>query len=1129
MNKNSAYSWTKFLAMFCLCSLVSVSLAVAQEVTAGIQGTIKDSQGAVVNGATVEVTSPVLIGTKKSTTEAGYYRFANLPPGTYTITVTAANFATQRQENLKLETGVLPTINFTLKIGSTAETVEVSSQAPIVEVAQSKKQATATEEIIDALPKGRSFQSIIGFAPGAKNEPLQGGYQIDGASNAENSYLIEGQDTGSIRTGLSNANSPFEFVQEVQIKSSGFEAEYGGALGGVVNVVQKHGTNAWHGEVWTYYSGDAFNAAPAQVVRLVPSTSQTFTATTRSDRPFQVVTPIKDHFRQPEPGFAAGGPIIKDRIWGFASFAPQFFSLTRTIDSTFIATPGGAQTGPRAFTQTQDTYYSYARLDALATQRIRVFGSWQYAYSRINGNALPGADWVGDTMVNGVATGPVNSSASSNPNNFNNGIGQTQPNVLFGAGADITITPNLIATSRFGDFYQNFKDFGLPTGIRYTYRSSNYPYSTSVGVAAGATGLDNTVIPAAFVQPGGFANIGANTATLTDALTRTSYNQDLAWFKKGWGTHNFKFGYALNNLTSDVNNGYNTASYYVAYNTQYKPLPSNYANCIAIENQNFALYGKFGGSTTGGVPDGHQCQGDWGTVNIRELGTIGLASSKNHALYAQDAWNIGHGITLNVGIRADKESLPSFKAGLPGIDFGFGDKIAPRLGVAWDVLGNGKVKVYGSYGKFYDIMKYELPRGSFGGDYWHDCVYALDSPNPASVIPVRGADGHFCPATGGANGTVPARFIQNEDFRITSNSAGGCGIVDCIDPNLKPMSQHEYVVGADWAITPTIALETRFTAKRLDRTIEDTGIITPLGEQYFISNPGESNDTQPVAATDCTGCPNQPKATRRYNGLEFRLIKRASNKWFGQLSYTYSRETGNYNGLTNSDTSDGGSQGQRTSPNVSRAFDEPYMQYDSHGNLIDGPLATDRPNALKFNGYYRVKWLGMETLLGGTTVWESGTPLTTYLSEDQAPQDVEGRGNFALVSTDAAGNFVLNGVQAMRTPAFSQVDLNFVHEIHVSKTNENLKLAFEANILNVLNQRNILSYDTSLTDQAGDFISLPGAPATSLSGVNYKGLMTGYNYIQELNTEGMVLNSTYGQPNFFQTGRSLRFKVRFTF
>src|SRR5262249_40902844 len=140
----------------------------------------------------------------------------------------------------------------------------------LVDVSTSKVQTNLPGNLLMSVPtQTRSFQSVIQFAPGARTEPLQSdnsgrnnGFQIDGASNSENSYLIEGQETAALQDGHSAANVPMDFIQEVQVKSSGFEAEYGGALGGVVNVIQKRGSNEWHGSVFTYYRGDAFDAAP---------------------------------------------------------------------------------------------------------------------------------------------------------------------------------------------------------------------------------------------------------------------------------------------------------------------------------------------------------------------------------------------------------------------------------------------------------------------------------------------------------------------------------------------------------------------------------------------------------------------------------------------------------------------------------------------------------------------------------------------------------------------------------------------------------------------------------------------------------------------------------------------------
>jgi len=108
------------------------------------------------------------------------------------------------------------------------------------------------------------------------------------------------------------------------------------------------------------------------------------------------------------------------------------------------------------------------------------------------------------------------------------------------------------------------------------------------------------------------------------------------------------------------------------------------------------------------------------------INTNGIASSYNHGIYGQDSWSVGHGLTLNLGVRFEKEFLPPYHANNPSVSFSFTDKVAPRIGGAYDLLHNGKVKIFASYGKFYDIMKYSLPRGSFGGDYWHDCVYTMD-------------------------------------------------------------------------------------------------------------------------------------------------------------------------------------------------------------------------------------------------------------------------------------------------------------------------------------------------------------------------------------------------------------------
>jgi hypothetical protein len=1110
------------LPVVLIALLVSPSVF-AQETTAGIQGTVKDPAGALVVKAKVEVASPALIGTKKAETDqGGYFRFANLPPGVYSLTATSAGFRTFKQEGITLEVGRLPSIEVRLEVGAITETVEVSSQAALIDSTQSKVQANITNASLMNLPtQSTSFQSVIQFAPGARYEPLQSdnnsvnnGFQINGASNSENSYLVDGQETASIFDGRSQANVPMEFIDEVQVKTSGFEAEYGGALGGVVNVISKRGSNDWHGSIFMNFYADRFNAKPNPTQQYNPQFTNVL----------QYYYPVKDHRRIVDPGFTAGGSLIKDRLWIFAGSAPDFDQLRRTVNFTY---PGAA--GGRIFNSNSYTYYSFARVDFRATEKIRLYGSWNYAYNRVTGSSLPNPDDI---------HGQYNSSSTSNPDNFNGGIGNVNPQVIYNVGADVTITPSLIATTRFGYFYYDTQSRGIPTGIRYIYRNTNYSYSlTNAPALATLKALDGTPIPSQFVNATGYSNIGANTSTAFDQWKKYSFSQDLAYFKNFLGTHNLKFGYGFNHGIANEQAGtFNTADVYVGYNIKYVPNTTNGQDrCAAIVAQNLAQYGAAGGNA-----DGTACQGLWGTVNLRDLiSASGKVGNWNHAFYVQDNWTLAKGLTLNLGLRLDKENLPSYNSlpGFQGISFGWGQKIAPRLGAAYDVLHNGKLKVYGSWGYFYDIMKFQLPQGSFGGAYWHDCVYALDSPNYNQIIPQRDSQGHYCPVSTGAtpaNGSFPAmRFIENLDFRIPSNDPSqtdSLGKTGLVDPNLKPMKQHVMTFGAAWEIKHDLVFEPVYTRSRLDRTIEDAGTITQNGETFYIVNPGFGvNATVP----NCNGCPPNEKAIRNYDGLELRLTKRFSHQWFGEFSYTYSRLYGNYGGLTSTDVSDGVG---RNGANTDRAFDEPFMAFDAHGKVADGPLATDRPHTFKANVYYTLKWWKFNTVFGLFQQAYSGTPISSYISVWGAPVFVEGRGNFVPMSSNN-GTWTPGTPTAMRTPRFVQSDLSAYQDIHVSKTNERLVARIGADCLNCFNQHHPTIINSNLIYSGGLNPAICGTAGTNCTaigansaGFDYGAVMSkGYNYAALATTAGAAVSSLYGTPQAWQRPRTMRFNVRFTF
>ena len=449
----------------------------AQETTAGLQGTVKDASGAVVAGATVEVTAKTLVGNKSVDTDSsGYYRFANLPPDTYTVSVTAKGFSTSKRD-VALEVGRLPNVDFILEVGRSETVVEVSSAAPQIDVTTNVTTTNVTQDVIDFVPHGRSFQSVIQFAPAARNEPLMGnsslggypgngsggsspgstanggdhGFSVAGGSDSENSYLVEGQETANLIGGYSRTSVPFDFIQEVEIKNSGIQAEHGGALGGVVNVIMRKGTNNYHGSIFSYYENDAMDSRPSTFSRYDPNSSQITKPWGLTDPNFQEYVPKKDKTGDVFPGFTFGGPIWRDHIFGFVGFNPEFNTLERTV----VYPVGGVVPagGPVAFSQNTQTYYTTARVDAAVTSKLRLYGSWLYQLQRQSGENLPFPD---------SSNGEFNISSAVAPSSLLTALGYVAPNSTTNVGADYNLTSRLILTGRFGYYFENYHDFGFP-------------------------------------------------------------------------------------------------------------------------------------------------------------------------------------------------------------------------------------------------------------------------------------------------------------------------------------------------------------------------------------------------------------------------------------------------------------------------------------------------------------------------------------------------------------------------------------------------------------------------------------------------------------------------------------------
>src|ERR1700694_2631262 len=262
-----------------------------------------------------------------------------------------------------------------------------------------------------------------GSLPGSSGNGQGFGYSIGGAADSETTYLVEGQDTENNSGGYSKANVPFQFIQEVEVKTSGSEAEHGGALGGVINVIMKKGSNAYHGELFATYEPSGVDANPTNAfLRYDPLDSGN--SNIGQDPGAQLYQAQKDHFRILQPGFSIGGPIVKDRLWFFTGFAPQINTRAKTVNFGTNDNNAGAQ----YFTQDRETYYGTARLDASLTQKIRLYGSWLYQYARETGNSLPLSD-PAQTQA-----GYLNTSTLSPLSAFSHGLGWAAPTSTYNVG-----------------------------------------------------------------------------------------------------------------------------------------------------------------------------------------------------------------------------------------------------------------------------------------------------------------------------------------------------------------------------------------------------------------------------------------------------------------------------------------------------------------------------------------------------------------------------------------------------------------------------------------------------------------------------------------------------------------------
>ena len=630
----------KFISFLFLLVFGLSMIAFGQERTGDIEGTVVDQNDAVVAGAQVQVTG-VNIGFSRSLTanSDGSFRLLQVPPGNYKITTTASGFRDKTSE-FAVALGQTSSVTVKLEVGSGGPiTVDVtSSDAAPIDTESNTVQKNISARQTELTPKANiNFSGVLRTAPAVREEPLGAGFNIDGSSGAENTFIVDGLEVTNFRSGqLRNVqNISNDAVSEVQVKTSGFDAEFGGATGGVVTVVSKGGVNGLNGQFGTQFNIDKFDADTRPIQRALDSSLQYISP--RSSNGGTFLNPPDTEFTNFFPSGRLGGSIVKDRLWFFASAAPQYFDSTRTS----VFEDGTTQTN----SSRQRNDYLFARLDGQVFDKLRLTGTYSYSPQTVNGNLLGFGN-----------TSPV-------PNLDIRGGRVNTTNFTY--SGVYTPTSNFVISVRGGRAFLNEKDgaYGVPTGFRVRCSGSQTALNGRPGFGCGAQTATN---PGGSV---GFDNIGDTSQALKDVSIRNTFDADASVVVGNLGgRHIFKFGYQLNKVINDVESGF----------------------------FNLGQFRYFFGQSAFGVGS------SIGNAQLTRFGTLGVASSTNTGLYVQDSWQIARRLTLNLGIRIEKENVPSFSTGGIPINFGFGDKIAPRLGFAYDIFGDGKTKIFGSYGLFYD-------------------------------------------------------------------------------------------------------------------------------------------------------------------------------------------------------------------------------------------------------------------------------------------------------------------------------------------------------------------------------------------------------------------------------------------
>ena len=1074
--------------------LLAAGAAHAQDSTTGaIRGTVVDrANGENVVGATVVATSPALKGSQTVLTDdSGSYYLSSLPPGMYEVAVYFVNTQFSRK-NVLVRLGKISKVNITVDSAAGEEKIVIEGRTTIVDQDSTKTGTTITQDYTDNIPTGRTFGGVI--ESGAGNQGDLYGISVGGSTSVENTYIVEGINTTDPGFGLQTTNLPNEFIRETEVITGGYEAEYGRSTGGVINVVTKAGSNEFHGSVFAYWTPGALTASADPIavegdaIRFESNLANAF-----------------------DLGAEVGGPIIKDKLWFHVGLNPSFTRtdidriIQRRVDANGDGIPDvDPDTGFEIFEpldtakrdESFDQYYYTAKISGAVNQdnqgSLSILGSpsSQEDFLIANGGQDTARTVNNDRNILDVAlkwTSKFNDSAS-------------QVDVVVGHHRD-SIDQEPINDVGAGRLIRYESGFDLTTFAGLDPQSSAIMSGCSTPIGEG-----DAAVPACPVQFYSVGGVGFLEDTLaTRSVASASFTQRV----KAAGQHRFKVGADVELQGYDSDREFTGGGFFRNIGDAFWRVRRFYA-----VNQD--------SSDPMATACGSDIDGDGvGEATCEPVDrAVADTSTRNIGLYAQDSWAILPNLTFNAGLRWEQQTLftadqvqgqisPTTGEPIPDEAFTLSNMIAPRVGVTYDWTQEGRSKIFGHWGRFYESIPMDINVRAYGGE-----VLNINFIAPCDTSAGDTGMGSLTDPTCDETAT-----LGGFNFLL----GGG---EELADPGLKAQFLDEIVLGTEYEVLPDFKVGASYVRRELGRVIED--VSTDGATTYVIANPGEVNedavadllaDAEAARAAGDEARANQlefqaeqfanvgifDEPIREYNAVVLKADKRFSKNFFLQASYTYSQLDGNFPGLFSPETG-------QLDPNLTSMFDLPELMANRFG-----PLAADRPHLIKIDGYYSraVENVGRFTI-GGRIRGTSGLAVNTL-----GGHAVYGFDESYILPRGSEVDFVSANGQARthgRTPFTTRFDTHLAYKRILT---EGIGLEAFVDIFNLFNQQpDVAVSETYTFDDVNPIVGGDSEDLKHLKALDDSSLST---------ATTAEINPNFGNVVAKQAPLSMRFGLRLTF